>query len=239
MKARKNMGKATAGGAQRRGLSMTPASGSRMARNYGMQDFSAFQNRGDGTFTAPNGFDFTHAWSTTNDRPTSIATRTGTQQPVQGRSAGDLWQKCTGKSIRESTCAVQNCTNPNCSAENPQPAGATAHVYLRSQTPNKPIEYMALMPTCSGCNNHGRCSSSNTNYPLKGQRANVLQARPGTQIMPVRIDDSTARRKGEGKGRGDLQGGRFGAPYRRGGGNGSSSGRTGGKGSGSRKAQRK
>lgn len=138
-----------------------------------------------------------HAVATTKDHPTTIAIDTTTQQPVQASGAGALWQTCTGSPIGSNLCAVSNCTNINRGCPvNPQNAGATAHVYLTSQTPNHQIEYMVLMPTCSGNNNCWQCHNNDTNFPLGDQQANVLQARPGTPVMFIRIDRRTAGRKG-------------------------------------------
>lgn len=207
---------------ERPGLSMTHAEG--FHQHFGMSDeqFATFQDQGNGTFIATQGFDFVHAVLTTNDHPTTIAINTATQQPVQASGAGALWQTCTGSPIGSNPCAVSNCTNFNrdCSVH-PQHAGATAHVYLTSQTPNHQIEYMVLMPTCCGNNNHLQCHNNNTNFPLGGQEANVLQARPGTPVMFIRIDRNTAGRKG-GKGRGKGEGGSFGPPFGHDGGDGNS-----------------
>ena len=205
----------------RPGLSMSHPEG--FHHHFGMSDdqFATFEDQGNGTFIATEGFSFVHAVSTTNDHPTTIAINTATQQPVQAGGAGALWQTCTGTPIGSNTCAVSTCTNINrgCSGSNPQDAGATAHVYLTSQTPNHQIEYMVLMPTCSGNNNHWQCHNNSTNFPPSGQEANVLQARPGTPVMFIRIDRNTAGRKG-GKGKGTGQGGSFGPPFSHDGGHG-------------------
>ena len=71
---------------------------------------------------------------------------------------------------------------------------------------------MVLMPTCCGNNNHWQCHNNNTNFPLAGQEANVLQARPGTPVMFIQIERNTAGRKG-GKARGKGEGGSFGTPF--------------------------
>lgn len=205
----------------RPGLSMSHPEG--FHHHFGMSDeqFATFQDQENGTFIATEGFSFVHAVSTTNDHPTTIAINTATKQPVQAGGAGALWQTCTGSPIGTNSCAVSICTNINrgCSGSNPQDAGATAHVYLTSQTPNHQIEYMVLMPTCSGNNNHWQCHNNSTNFPPSGQEANVLQARPGTPVMFIRIDRNTAGRKG-GKGKGTGQGGSFGPPFSHDGGHG-------------------
>ena len=207
----------------RPGLSMSHPQG--FHQLFGMSDaeFATFQDQGNGTFIATQGFNFVHAVSTTNDHPTTIAINTATHQPVQAGGAGALWQTCTGRPIGSNTCAVSNCTNINrgC-AFSPHHAGATAHVYLTSQTPNHPIEYMVLMPTCSGNNNHWQCHNNSTNFPPGGQQANVLQARPGTPVMFIRIDRNTAGRKGD-KGKGTGRGGSFGPPFSHDGGDGNNS----------------
>ena len=211
-------------GNRRRGLSMTYPEG--FYTNFGMSEelFATFEDQGDGTFIAAQGFIFVHAVLTSYDNPTTMATNNETQQPVQASSAGGLWATCTGSPISSSPCCVENCTNPHhgCSADSPLNAGATAHVYLTSQSPEHHIEYMLLIPTCSGCNNHWQCSNNDTNFPLPDQVAKPLRARPGTQAMFIRIDNNTARRKGDGK-RGTGQGGSFEDPFSHGGGNGSSS----------------
>lgn len=213
-------GPAGSGMGGRPGLSMIHPEG--FHHHFGMSDeqFATFQDQGNGTFIATEGFEFVHAVLTTNDHPTTIAIDTTTQQPVQAGGAGALWQTCTGSPIGSNPCAVSNCTNINrgCSV-NPQNAGATAHVYLTSQTPNHQIEYMVLMPTCCGNNNHWQCHNNNTNFPLSGQEANVLQARPGTPVMFIRIDRNTAGRKGD-KGRGKGEGGSFGPSFNHDGGDG-------------------
>ena len=205
------------------GLSMSHPQG--FHQLFGMSDaeFATFQDQGNGTFIATQGFNFVHAVSITNDHPTTIAINTATHQPVQAGGAGALWQTCTGRPIGSNTCAVSNCTNINrdC-AFNPHHAGATAHVYLTSQTPNHPIEYMVLMPTCSGNNNHWQCHNNSTNFPPGGQQANVLQARPGTPVMFIRIDRNTAGRKGD-KGKGTGRGGSFGPRFSHDGGDGNNS----------------
>ena len=76
------------------------------------------------------------------------------------------------------------------------------------------------MPTCCGNNNHWQCHNNNTNFPLAGQEANVLQARPSTPVMFIQIERNTAGRKG-GKARG-KEGGSFGTPFDHDGGDGNS-----------------
>ena len=187
--------------------------------HFGLSDeqFATFQDQGNGTFIATQGFNFVHAVLTTNDHPTTIATIAAAQHPVQAGSAGELWRTCTGCPINSNPCAVSNCTNINHSCSvNPQHAGATAHVYLDHE-----IEYMVLMPTCCGNNNHWQCHNNNTNFPLAGQEANILQARPGTPVMFIQIERNTAGRKG-GKARGKGEGGSFGTPFDHDGGDGNS-----------------
>lgn len=176
--------------------------------------YRAFEDLGNGAFRLRQGWSlaFTHAVLTTGDHPTAIATPVQAGQPVCGRSAGDLWNRCTGSSVTTQTCCVYNCPNPNCTPAHPQQARATAHVYATFQLSHHNISYMILLPTCSFCNNWLQCRSSETNYPLTGQQANILYTITGAQLIFIQVDSGTssgkgAAGKGTGKGGGYHKGG--------------------------------
>ena len=177
----------------------------RQAKNVFSILHSAFVDLGNGTFRLKPGWTlgFTHAVLTTGDHPTTIASPVQSGQPVCGRSAGDVWSRCTGSSVTTQTCCVYNCSNVRCTPANPQPARATAHVYATFQLSDHNIRYMILLPTCSACNNCKQCLSCLTNYPLKGQQANILYTITEAQVMFVEVDDNTVSGKGAaGKGTG-------------------------------------
>ncbi|KAJ7351755.1 hypothetical protein OS493_035697 [Desmophyllum pertusum] len=189
---------------------------------YGISqaDFtSAFHYSGNGVFQLnPNcSLAFTHAMTTTGDRPAAI---TNTGQFVPGRSAGELWRTCTGHAVTTYRCCVYNCPNRNCLPSSPQAARATAHVYATFQSSDHDISYMILIPTCSADNNWRQCINSSTNYPLTGQLANILYTITGAQLIFIRVDDRTSARKGA-AGKGTGRGGGY---HRKGGGKGGEGG---------------
>lgn len=168
---------------------------------------SAFEDQGHGVFRLKPGWSlaFTHAVMTTGDHPTAIAIPTESGAPVCGRSAGDLWKRCTGSSVTTQTCCVFNCPNPKCHADtgNPQQAGATAHVYATFQTSDHDIGYMILLPTCSHCNNWMQCIRNEINFPLTGQEANILYTIKAAKLMFIKVDSKVTSGKGAaGKGTG-------------------------------------
>lgn len=189
-------------------------------KNFGISPevfAQAFDNMGNGTFALKEDWSlaFTHAMMTTGDHPTTIAVPVQSGQPVHGSSAGDLWRQCTGNPVTEEKCCVYNCPNRDkCDNPDGKPyeAGATAHVYAKTQTSDHDISYMILLPTCSGCNNWMQCKKSQTNYPLKGELANVLYTVTGAQLMFIQVRDIVAAGKGAaGKGKG--KGGGFGPDF--------------------------
>ena len=159
----------------------------------------------DGTFRLkPDcSLQFTHAVLTTGDRASTIVRQpTDHEKPLYTGSAGELWTNCTGKSIRDETCCVFNCPNPECKAPEgkPQKAGATAHVYATFQTPQHEIRYMILLPTCSYDNNAGQTRRSGTNFPQTGEKANILHTVTGARMIFIEVNPKTEAKKGKGKG---------------------------------------
>ena len=178
------------------------------------EDFKeAFDDLGDGTFRLKPGWSlaFTHAVWTTDDRPTTVASPVKVGKPVHAGSAGDLWQKCTGHSIREEKCCVYNCPKEICRTS-PQDAGATAHVYGTFQSPDHDIQFMILIPTCSADNNARQCAKSETNFPPTDQQASVLYTREQTRMIFITTTEETTTKKG-GKGKGTGKGGGYKGDY--------------------------
>ena len=163
----------------------------------------------NGTFQLKPGWSlaFTHAVLTTDDRATNIAI------PGQTGSAGELWRKCTGHSVKEEKCCVYNCPNENCRPKcSPQQALATAHVYCRSQTPKHDIRYMILIPTCGCCNNARQAANSETNFPPADQDAHILYTITGARMIFINVSDQTVAKKG-GAGKGTGKGGGYKGVY--------------------------
>ena len=175
----------------------------------------AFEDLGNGSFRLrPNwSLAFTHARLTTGDRPTTIASLEQTGKPLSGQGAGDLWKKCTGSPVTALKCCVYNCPNPECNSHldpsHAQNAGATAHVYGTFQSSDHDIRYMILLPTCSFCNNHLKCRSSKTNFPLEGEEpANILYTITGAQLMFIEVKEKIVKGKGA-AGKGTGKGGEY------------------------------
>lgn len=166
---------------------------------------SAFEDAGKGMFSSRPRWSlgFTHAVLTTGDKPKTVATVGG--RPLEASSAGELWKKCTEKSVTEEYCCVYNCTNPDCRAS-PQKARATAHVYASFQTPQHDIRYMILLPTCSADNNARKCSKEEVNFAETGKDAFVLYTalrNPPPRVIFIEVSNATAAGKGSaGKGTG-------------------------------------
>ena len=157
---------------------------------------SAFDFVPDGTFRLKKDWSlaFTHAVLTTGDRATNIA------KPEQTGSAGELWNKCTGRSVLKETCCVYNCPNESCQPGNRQQARATAHVYCTTQTPQHDIRFMILIPTCGCCDHAGQAAKSETNFPATGQKSHVLYTETEARMIFVKVSDQTVYNKGVGKG---------------------------------------
>ena len=159
---------------------------------------------------------FTHAVATTGDRAKNLVSGISD-------SAGQLWQRATGKSIKDFRCCVSNCPSLACEPDNSMKAGATAHVYARFQLPHHDIRFMILLPTCSKCNNWQVCKGTQTNYPETGQKANVLITKEEILLLFVEASPSTVGGKGS-QGRGTGDGGTFCGVKGKGRGKGSGSG---------------
>ena len=184
---------------------------------------AAFDDLGDGTFKLKPGWylPFTHAVLTTGDRATTIVRKpTDHEKPLYTGSAGELWTNCTGNSVRDETCCVYNCPNPQCQApqSEPQQAGATAHVYATFQTPQHEIRFMILLPTCSFDNHAGQTRKSGTNFPQTGEEAYILYTVPGARMIFIEVNPKTEDTKGKGKGTSTAppgQGGEYKGPYKK------------------------
>ncbi|KAJ7391067.1 hypothetical protein OS493_021088 [Desmophyllum pertusum] len=109
---------------------------------------------------------------TTGDRATTIVRQgqVATGPALHTGSAGELWTKCRKQSVRDETCCVFNCPNPQCTPTSPQKAGATAHVYATFQKPGDDIRFMILLPTCSYDNHAWKAFKSETTFPQPGQQ---------------------------------------------------------------------
>lgn len=171
----------------------------------------AFVDRRDGTFQLRPDWSlaFTHAVLTTGDRPETIAML----EQTLTASAGKLWKKCTERLVTEEKCCVYNCPNEKCSPYcSPQQAGATAHVYCTSQTPQHDISFMILIPTCSYCNHAGQTAKSETNYAPAGEDAQILYTVTGARMIFIKASDLTVAKKGA-AGKGTGRGGGYKRDY--------------------------
>ena len=199
--------------------SPTPALTPTFYQDFGItraQFQAAFDVQSDGTFKLKPGWSlqFTHAELTTGDRATTVVRQgqVATGPALHTGSAGELWKKCRKQSVRDETCCVFNCPNPQCTPTSPQKAGATAHVYATFQKPGDDIRFMILLPTCSYDNHAWQAFKSETTFPQPGQQAYMLCTVIGARMIFIEVNAKTEAKKG-GKGKGTGKGGGYKGHY--------------------------